>query len=85
MNPGWFVELPSSDGVNISQPDLCNYFTDKCARPDISARETIRAVAMIYYLNNESWVAGDGGETGLYSSVHDPVSKPTVVVPQINN
>lgn len=44
----------------------------------------MRAVAVIYYLNNE-WSPGDGGETGLYASLDHDVQQAAVRVPPLNN
>lgn len=43
----------------------------------------VRAVAVIYYLNNGAWSPGDGGETGLYTSID--AEHPAIRVPPINN
>jgi hypothetical protein len=48
-------------------------------------RERVRAVALLFYLANEAWRPGDGGETGLYRSGADPVDRPYAAVAPINN
>lgn len=48
-------------------------------------RTVMRAVAVLYYLNNGTWSPGDGGETGLYSYSKQDVQYPTARVPPINN
>ena len=84
LNPGWFVDYPSSDGVKLVRHDLCNYaFGDTVS--NVTPLETIRAVAMLFYLDNPAWLPGDGGGTGLYCCKDDPVAKPFSVVPPINN
>ena len=35
----------------------------------MSARETIRAVSVLFYLANPEWEPGDGGETALFRTL----------------
>jgi 2OG-Fe(II) oxygenase superfamily len=85
LNPGWFVDYPRADSINISHPELCSYHHGDTYKTGLRARETIRAVAMIYYLNNPPWQPGDGGETGLYRNASNPVDQPVAAVPPLNN
>jgi hypothetical protein len=81
----WFIDNPRPDGVNVSDNNLCNYRSGKTSVAGATPQERIRAVAMLFYLNNARWSAGDGGETGLYRTGHDPIDKPAIVIPPINN
>jgi 2-oxoglutarate-Fe(II)-dependent oxygenase superfamily protein len=45
----------------------------------------VRAVAILYYLNNGPWRPGDGGETGLYRHWSDPVAEPAATAPPRDN
>jgi hypothetical protein len=82
--PGWFIDRPAQDGVNL--PDrLCNYKNGKTLRPDIPARESARAISVIYFLANPDWVPEHGGETGLYAAQTDPVESPARRIPPRNN
>ena len=85
LNPGWFADYPSPDGIRTTRHDLCSYTSGEAHRPGVIPRETMRAVAMLLYLNNPPWSPGDGGETGLYAAASDPVDRPAAVVPPINN
>jgi hypothetical protein len=78
----WFIDQPRPDGVHVSDNE---YRTGKTTVPGAVARERVRAVAMIYYLNNPPWAEGDGGETGLYLRADDDVEHPAAAVPPINN
>jgi Rps23 Pro-64 3,4-dihydroxylase Tpa1-like proline 4-hydroxylase len=40
---------------------------------------------MIFYLLNDGWQSGDGGETGLYDSADADIDCPIVRCPPINN
>jgi hypothetical protein len=46
---------------------------------------SVRGVAVVYYLANPPWRAGDGGETGLYRSGFDRVDRPARAVAPVNN
>jgi hypothetical protein len=85
LNPGWFIERRRPDGINMMDHAACNYYHGATREPGARPRERVRAVAMIYYLANPPWRDGDGGETGLYRTGRDPVDRPTVAVPPINN
>lgn len=89
LNPGWFVDHPKADGVNLSDPALCDYqhgLADRAgSSSSLAPRETVRAAALLFYLANDPWSRGDGGETGLFSSLRSPISGPAAVVPPINN
>lgn len=80
----WFIENPRPDGINITDNARCHYRTGKTPDGEL-AQERVRAVAMIYYLNNPAWAEGDGGETGLYLGSHDPVERPAAIIPPVNN
>ena len=45
----------------------------------------VRAIAVLYYLNNGPWSPGDGGETGLYWNWDNPVTRPVARVPPVDN
>jgi hypothetical protein len=86
LNPGWFAGGAANPaGVVVSDPDVCNYHHGRPARPSARPRRYVRAVAMIYYLANPSWEAGDGGETGLYRRDSDGELKLAAVTPPLNN
>jgi hypothetical protein len=67
FNPVWF---PRDSNGPIRYPDhrLCAYKTGAGPLPASKKIQVVRAVAMIFYLANDGWIEGDGGETGLYDS-----------------
>lgn len=86
LNPGWFVSHPKpSATVHVAQIDLCNYRTGARANQMLPVRENVRAIAVLFYVSNQEWKPGDGGETGLYDSQTNSVDCPTSTVPPINN
>lgn len=53
--------------LDLWQPTDCQYTNDTLNdQPDCV--KVCRYVACIYYLNNDNWAVGDGGETGIYSA-----------------
>jgi 2OG-Fe(II) oxygenase superfamily len=82
LNPGYFVAQPRTDGINPSRPAVCSYHRGS-TRTRAEVLRRVRAVAMIFYLANEPWRAGDGGETALYAGVDRRT--PSALVPPINN
>ncbi len=87
LNPGWFLRKPSSDGaeVNLADSVRCSYRYGTTSEPALETVERIRAVAVLYYLDNGPWFPGRGGETGLYPDVTTPVTEPAMVVPPTDN
>ena len=85
LNPGWFVDYESGDGINVVRHEICSYTHGDIFVEGVAPKETVRAVVMLFYLNNPSWHPGDGGGTGLYHYQDDPVGKPAFIVPPINN
>ncbi len=82
LNPGWFPLADDGVGTNVSD-ERCDYHSGATAEAGLAVQERVRAAAMLFYINNPPWRAGDGGETGLYLSASD--SEPAASVPPINN
>ena len=84
---GWFVRTSTLEtGQEPVFPDRsrCDYFRGVPHTPDVQPEEYIRAVSMIYYLNNDGWTEGEGGETGLYSTARSNIG-PRKAIPPKNN
>lgn len=73
----WFADRHDPDSVNLSCAGLK-------VRSTRNVRPAIRAVAMLFYLNN-NWSRGSGGETNLYRTVRDRIDNPATSVPPVNN
>jgi hypothetical protein len=65
----WFHNDSTLDG-GILFPDRsrCDYFTGKVKSGPATPRRYVRAVSLLYYLNNDDWQPGDGGETELLAA-----------------
>jgi hypothetical protein len=85
LNPGWFLNEPDESGMTVTNNARCTYCHGDTFYPGDVAIERVRGVALLLYLNNAPWRAGDGGETGLYYSEYDPVERPVVRVAPMNN
>jgi hypothetical protein len=85
LNPGWFIDYESNDGIVVSDHAACDYRTGASPELGASPEETVRAVAVLFYLNNPVWECGSGGVTGLYGSGGDNPYRPAAVVPPHNN
>jgi hypothetical protein len=67
----WFDESkPASTTPIFPNRAACDYFTGKAKSASARPKEYVRAATMIYFLCNDGWQAGDGGETGLYATAH---------------
>jgi hypothetical protein len=85
LNPGWFLNVAGESRVNISRDDLCSYSTGSVHQQNLRTHETVRALAVLFFLHNPQWHPGDGGETGLYSTREQEVAQPTKAIAPINN
>jgi hypothetical protein len=85
LNPAWYVDQPRADGINLSNPLICSYHFGHTSGTDLTPRERIRAVAVLFYLANEPWSPGDGGETGIYAVRSTPADQPVFAMPPHNN
>lgn len=81
LNPGWFTDDPKDDGIVVSDHPECAYKTGPLN--GTPAHRSVRAIVMLFYLNNPPWQPGDGGETGLYRSA--TVCCPSATIPPLNN
>lgn len=83
LNPGWFAgPAPGPHEVRPAFADGVGYHHGT-RPPGIEARESVRAVSLLFYLGNPPWQPGDGGETGLFADVDG--RGPRAAVPPLNN
>jgi LPS sulfotransferase NodH len=84
LNPGFFPRAAERSEVVLNDHTRCSYYGGGVA-PGVEPVETIRGVAMIFFLHNPPWHQGDGGEIGLYEHAGDPVDRPATAVAPLNN
>ncbi|MBJ7610656.1 MAG: sulfotransferase [Candidatus Dormibacteraeota bacterium] len=84
LNPGFFPRAARPDEVVLNDHALCSYYSGE-SQAGVQPVETVRAVALIFFVHNQPWSPGDGGEIGLYASAAHPIERPAVAVPPINN
>lgn len=85
LNLGWFAADPAVGAIELSRPDVVEYTTGIARTPGIIPRETVRAVAALFYLDNGPWRPGDGGVTALYTGGTDAAREPSLIVPPVDN
>ncbi|WP_051406751.1 2OG-Fe(II) oxygenase [Nocardia sp. CNY236] len=85
LAPAWFPG-PSPGPGDIRLPDDSVDTRTGERAPGIDARQSVRAVAVEFYLGNSEWEPGDGGETGLYDHRADATSQSAAIhIPPVNN
>lgn len=84
FNPGYFHRAAAPGEVLLADHDRCDYKSGRCGATGSSGVERIRALSMIYFLDNQ-WSAGCGGDTGLYSRLLQDVARPDVRIAPRNN
>ena len=82
----WFNGPVPQKQRRIVFPDrrMCDYFSGEPKHPEARPAEYVRAATMIFYLRNEGWEAGMGGETGLYAGSKASYGG-EVLVPPVDN
>jgi hypothetical protein len=82
----WFDESETAaSGPFFPNRAACDYYTGKIHVPTARPKEYVRAATLIYYLCNDGWQSGDGGETALYSSGRGGSRTAVQLVPPLNN
>jgi 2OG-Fe(II) oxygenase superfamily len=83
FNPTWFVRAGEKE---IQTPDPGCSYRNGSGRYDADSKiEVVRGAVIIFYLLNDGWRPGDGGETALYGSGVSPITEPAVCYPPENN
>ncbi len=67
FNPVWFPRAGAGE-IQIPDPRRCDFKTGAGSLAPAEKVETIRGAVVLFYLLNDGWQAGDGGETGLFAS-----------------
>lgn len=83
-NPVWF---PVAGNLDIQTPNyaICDYKTGDGPLDSAAKVQVVRGVAMIFYVLNDCWWPGDGGETGLYDSKQADIGLPIARCSPVNN
>jgi len=82
----WFdAKVAKENGVVFADRSQCDYFTGVRRQLTAQPMEYVRAATMIYYVNNDNWRDGDGGETGLYSTSRSDLGPTKVIAPENNS
>ncbi|MFQ6397046.1 2OG-Fe(II) oxygenase [Nocardia sp. KC 131] len=84
LSPAWFAGPPPGQD-EVRTPDAAVDLKTGARSSTVTARETVRAVAVLFYLANPGWKAGDGGETALYEHIAGVTPVPALTVPPLDN
>lgn len=84
LNPVWFP-LTENGNIQVPNNEQCSYKTGVGPLDESAKVRVVRGAAVLFYLLNDGWRHGDGGETGLYASPAVPVSAAVARCPPINN
>lgn len=84
LNPVWFPRA-SAGRIQTPHQDLCSYKTGVGSLAPEEKIEVVRGAVLIFYVANDDWRPGDGGETGLYASADARIGQPATGWPPENN
>ena len=85
LNPGWFGSPANDESPAPANPSECSYTHGSLDGAISPAIETVRALAMLYYIDNGSEWLESGGGTGLFKLADQSIENPDVVVPPVDN
>lgn len=77
FNPGWFIKN-KKDEENSMVSLKCNYKNGATSEAGLESIELVRAIAVIFYLNNENDMKGGG--TGLYKHSFSDINCPDKII-----
>jgi 2-oxoglutarate-Fe(II)-dependent oxygenase superfamily protein len=84
FNSVWYpTDLPGR--IKFPRHLICSYKKGEGSLPAENKVQVVRAVAMLFYIANDHWVPGAGGETGLFDSRGASHTNPVAKVRPINN
>ncbi|WP_227997696.1 2OG-Fe(II) oxygenase family protein [Nocardia australiensis] len=84
LAPAWFGgTTPGPAEVRTADPAVDLKTGTRAG--SVTARETVRAVAVLFYLGNPDWKPGDGGETALYENTAGNNPAPSLTIPPLDN
>jgi hypothetical protein len=84
FNPIWF-ERTADGSIRVPDGRRCNFRDGSGVLGDNQKVEMIRGAAVLFFLLNDGWSAGDGGEIGLFKSAAGKPSSPDGRVAPLNN
>jgi hypothetical protein len=84
LNPVWFPRAPGEE-VQVPNDELCAYKTGAGRLAASDKVQLVRGAVVIFYLLNDGWCPGDGGETGLFDGALAAVAAPLVRCAPENN
>lgn len=84
LNPVWFPRQSAGE-IQTPDPELCSYRTGAGCLHESEKVVVVRGAVAIFFLLNDGWRSGDGGEVGLFTSALQSVSQPCTSWPPVNN
>jgi hypothetical protein len=82
FNPVWFPR-EQLEQIRVPNNELCAYRTGAGSLAESDKVEVVRGAVVIFFLLNDGWCLGDGGEVGLYTS--HTASEPAASHAPMNN
>jgi 2OG-Fe(II) oxygenase superfamily len=74
FNPVWFPRANGSRALQSPDQAVCAYKTGAGSLDEAQKAEVVRGAVMIFFLLNDGWQPGHGGETGLFDTRDADVS-----------
>jgi 2OG-Fe(II) oxygenase superfamily len=83
-NPVWF-KRSTNEAIQTPSHQACDFRTGAGSLSESEKIEVARAAVVVFFLLNDDWQPGDGGEIGLFESQHLQTSNPAILCPPTNN
>ena len=81
----WFHQGRTHGDLLFPDRSQCEYFSGRLKAEGAVPRRYVRGATMIYYLANDGWAPGDGGETELLAASREFPDGPVRRVTPLNN
>jgi hypothetical protein len=84
FNPVWF-RRQNNGSIQVPSSDVCSYTRGAGPLGESEKVQVVRGAVVLFFLLNDGWRPGDGGEIGLFSSSGSDVHQPTLSCAPLNN
>jgi hypothetical protein len=84
FNSVWF-RRQDNGSIQVPSQDVCSYTRGAGSLADSEKVQVVRGAVVLFFLLNDGWRPGDGGEIGLFSSSASSMHKPAISCPPLNN
>lgn len=84
FNPVWFPGS-TDGGIQIPNDHVCSYTRGSGPLAGNDKVQVVRGAVVLFFLLNDGWQPGDGGDLGMFASSGASIVEPAFECPPLNN